>query len=144
MDRWGNRDFERHDFWDCETVIGVVSPNILKRINTRRVQLEHYHEKPKNEEVTDFLDITELFIELFKFRTHRIELLIDYDQDFAFWMDLEKNEIRIYDNAKFFLHVGGAHMFKEVVEDKGLKPIETIPISDLNLWTATCSKYIRQ
>jgi hypothetical protein len=87
--------------------IGIISPNILKKINSRRNQLEHHHKKPKKEEVLDFLDIAELFIELFRFRTHKIDLLIDYDKDFAFWMDREQNVIRIYDNTKLFWDSGG-------------------------------------
>lgn len=124
--------------------IGVVSPNILNLINSRRVQLEHYHKEPRKEEVKEFLDITEMFIELFKFRARRIALLINYDADFAFWMDVEKSEIRIYDNTKFFLNAGGIHMFEEIVREKNIKPVETIPISDLDLWTAACGRYIRR
>jgi len=122
---------------------GVVAPNILKLINSRRIQLEHYHKKPIKDEVTEFLDIAELFITLFKFRAHRIELLIDYDKDFAFWMDTEQNVICIYDNTKLFLECGGIHMFKETVEEMNIQPIQTIAISDLDSWTNACCRYIR-
>lgn len=124
--------------------IGVVSPNILKLINSRRNQLEHYHKKPRKREVVEFLDIAELFVELFKFRTHRIELLIDYDEDFAFWMDTEQNEIRIYDDTKLFWKSGGIHMFKETIQERDIKPIETIPLSDLDSWIDACNRYIRR
>lgn len=124
--------------------IGVVSPNILKLINSRRNQLEHYHKKPRKEEVVEFLDIAELFIELFKFRAHRIELLIDYDKDFAFWMDTKQNRIRIYDNTRLFWESGGIAMFKEIVQEKNIKPIQTIPLSDLDSWTDACNRYIRR
>jgi len=124
--------------------IGVVSPNILKLINSRRNQLEHRHKKPRKEEVVEFLDIAELFTELFKFRTRRIELLIDYDKDFAFWMDTEQNTIRIYDNTRLFWDSGGIHMFRETVEEKDIKPIRTIPLSDLDSWTDACNRYIRR
>lgn len=122
---------------------GVVSPNILKLINSRRVRLGHFHEKQKKEEVVEFLDIAELFIELFKFRTHRIELLIDYDNDFGFWMDTEQKVILIYDNTKLFWDCGGIEMFKETVQEKDVKPIQTIPISDIDSWTDACNRYIR-
>ena len=106
--------------------------------------MEHYHKKPRKEEVVEFLDIAELFIELFKFRAHRIELLIDYDKDFAFWMDTEQNRICIYDNTKLFWDSGGIHMFKETVQKKDIKPIQTIPLSDLDSWTDACNRYIRR
>ena len=124
--------------------IGVVSPNILKLINSRRNQLEHYHKKPIKKEVVEFLDIAELFIELFKFRMHRIELLIDYDKGFAFWMDTENDTIHIYDNTKLLLDHGGIHMFKETIQENNIKPIQTIPISDLDSWTDACNRYIRR
>jgi len=122
--------------------IGIVAPNILKLINLKRNELEHKHKKPTKEEVMEFLDIAELFIELFKFRTYRIELLIDYDEDFAFWMDTEQDVIRIYDNTKLFWDCGGIHMFKETIHEKNIKPIQTIPISDLDSWTEACSRYM--
>ena len=123
--------------------IGVVAPNILKLINSRRIQLEHYHKKPIKKEVVEFLDIAELFIELFKFRAHRIELLIDYYKDFAFWMDTEQNVIHIYGNTKLFLECGGIHMFKETVQERDVQPIQTIAISDLDSWTDACCRYVR-
>jgi len=112
--------------------IGIVSPNILNLINLRRNKLEHYHEKPRKEEVTEFLDIAELFIELFKFKKYRIEVLIDYDKDFAFFMDTKRNRIYIYDNTKVFWDAGGIETFEETVRRKNVKPVEIIPISDLN------------
>lgn len=124
--------------------IGVISPNVLNLINSKRVQVEHYHKEPSKEEVTEFLDITEMFIEFFKFRYHRIVVLIDYDEDYAFWMDLEKSEIRIYNNTKFLLDMGGIETFQELVQDKNIKPLETIPISDVDSWTTACGKYIRR
>ena len=124
--------------------IGVVSPSILKLINSRRTRLEHYHKKPIKKEVMQFLDIAELFIELFKHSAHRIELLIDYDKDFAFWMDTEQNRILIYDNTKLLLECGGIHMFKETIQGKNIEPLQNIPLSDLDSWTDACNKYIRR
>ncbi len=124
--------------------IGVVSPNILNLINSRRVQLEHYHKEPRKEDVKEFLDITELFIELFKSRKHRIVLLIDYVADYAFFLNSEKNEINIYDNTKFLLEMGGVETFQELVQEKHIEPLETIPISDIDAWTAACGRYIRR
>jgi len=122
--------------------IGIIAPQILNLINSRRVQLEHYHKKPKKEEVVEFLDIAELFIELFKFKKHRVELLIDYDKDFAFFMDTERNRIYIYENTRAFLEAGGIELFKETVQKKNIKPIRTISISNLDAWIDACSRYI--
>jgi hypothetical protein len=123
--------------------IGVVSPNILNLINSRRIQLEHRHRKPEKDEVAEFLDIAELFIELFRFRKRRIELLIDYDNNFAFLMDTERNTICIYEDTKVFWDMGGIKMFKETVQSKNIKPVKTIPISDLDEWCDACGRYIR-
>ena len=122
--------------------IGLVSPNILNLINSKRIQVEHYHKEPVKEEVTEFIDITEMFIELFKFRHNRIVVLIDYDEDFAFCMDSEKDEIRIYDNTNFLLKIGGIETFQELVQKKHIEPLETIHISDIDAWTAAFGKYI--
>ena len=122
--------------------LGIVSPNILNRINRKRVALEHFHKKPEKEQVTEFLDIAELFIELFKHRSYRCELVIDYDEDFAFLMDTEKSIIYVYDGTKRFLDMGGIHMFKETVKRYQIKPLQTIPISNLDEWTHACMRYI--
>lgn len=41
--------------------VGVLAPNILRKINKKRNELEHDFKKPTHEEVTDFLDIAQLF-----------------------------------------------------------------------------------
>lgn len=41
--------------------VGVLAPNILRKINKKRNELEHDFKKPIHEEVTDFLDIAQLF-----------------------------------------------------------------------------------
>jgi hypothetical protein len=41
--------------------LGVTSPRILNKINTKRNQLEHYYSSPKKEEVEDALDVATLF-----------------------------------------------------------------------------------
>ena len=123
---------------------GIVSPNILKLINSKRVELEHYHRRPAKEEVMEFADIAELFTELFKWRAHRIEVLIDYDSDFAFWMDTSQDTIRIYNNTDFLLEAGGIESFKRIVQERDLQPIQTIAISDLDSWTDACARYIRR
>lgn len=124
--------------------IGLVSPNILNVISSKRVQVEHYHKDPAKEDITEFLGITEMFLELFKSRCDRIVVLIDYDEDFAFWMDLERGEIRVYDSTKLLLKMGGIETFQEIVHEKNITPLETIPISDIDSWTAACGKYIRR
>jgi hypothetical protein len=42
--------------------IGVIAPSILKKINTKRNQLEHDFKKPTCDEVTDFLDVASMFL----------------------------------------------------------------------------------
>ena len=46
--------------------VGVLSPNILKKINWKRNELEHDFKKPKCEEVMDYFDIASLFLALTK------------------------------------------------------------------------------
>lgn len=41
--------------------VGVLAPNILRKINKKRNELEHDFKKPTHEEVADFLDIAQLF-----------------------------------------------------------------------------------
>ena len=42
--------------------IGVLAPNILKKINRKRNELEHDFKKPTSEEVTDYFDVAILFL----------------------------------------------------------------------------------
>jgi hypothetical protein len=42
--------------------IGIIAPNILKKINKKRNELEHEFKKPTREDVVDFLDVAELFL----------------------------------------------------------------------------------
>ena len=42
--------------------IGIIAPNILKKINRKRNELEHEFKKPTREDVVDFLDVAELFL----------------------------------------------------------------------------------
>jgi hypothetical protein len=73
--------------------LGIISPNILNKINTLRNEMEHEHVKPDKDEVTECLEIAEMFLEIFKRRNYGIRLIIDYDGDYAFIMDREKGEI---------------------------------------------------
>jgi len=41
---------------------GVVSPNVLDRLNKLRNEVEHYYETPKLADVEIFVDVTELFL----------------------------------------------------------------------------------
>jgi hypothetical protein len=42
--------------------LGIVAPNILKRINKKRNELEHQYVKPTKEEVENGRDVAELFL----------------------------------------------------------------------------------
>lgn len=121
---------------------GVISPNILKRINKTRVDLEHFHKKPEREKVLMAVDVAELFIELHKYKTSRIVLLINYEEDFAFIMDTKQDLIKIYDNTELLYNCGGIEMFMETIDKKKLKPIQEIAISDLDSWTEACARYM--
>jgi len=105
--------------------------------------MEHHHERPKKEEVVEFLDVAELFIELFKQRTHRIELLIDYENNYAIQLDTNKSQISIYENAELIGKHGGIEFLKSGNKDQILSPIQVIGISDLDAWTDACSRYLR-
>lgn len=48
---------------ECLNKVGVISPSILKRINKKRVLLEHKYESPEKEQVEDALDVATLFVE---------------------------------------------------------------------------------
>ncbi|MCK5023528.1 MAG: hypothetical protein KAS04_05120 [Candidatus Aenigmarchaeota archaeon] len=43
--------------------MGILSPKILEKINSQRVKLEHFYEKPDKERVEDALDVATLFVE---------------------------------------------------------------------------------
>lgn len=123
--------------------IDIVAPHILRLINSKRNKMEHHHERPEKEEVSEFLDVAELFIELFKQRTHRIELLVDYENDYAIHLDTNRNRISIYENAELIGKHGGIEFLKSGNKDQFISPIQVIEISDLDAWTSTCSKYLR-
>lgn len=128
---------------DVVRKIGIVAPSILRLINSKRNKMEHYHETPKKEEVVEFLDVAELFIELFKQRTHRIELLLNYENDYAIQLDTNKNQISIYENAELIGKHGGIEFLKSGNKDQILIPIQVIGISDLDAWIDACSRYLR-
>ena len=123
--------------------IGIVAPSILRLINSQRNKMEHRYEKPRKKEVAEFLDIAELFIELFKSKTHRVELLIDYENDYAVLMDTDQNRILIYDNTKLILEHGGIHFFRRNDKNKIISPIQVIDISNMDSWIDACSRYLR-
>jgi hypothetical protein len=122
--------------------IGVVAPSILNLINSRRNQLEHHHKQPDKQEVVEFVDIAELFAELFKGMKDRTEVLINYDSNFAFFMDLEHGVIKIYDDVDRFLETGGIEGFKETTKRGSIKPIQSISLSQLGTWANACGRYI--
>jgi len=47
---------------DFAKSLGIVSPNILKKVNRIRNRLEHEYEYPTKKEVEDAIDIAELFL----------------------------------------------------------------------------------
>jgi len=128
---------------DVVRKIGIVAPSILKLINSKRNKMEHYHKKPRRKEVVEFLDVAELFIELFKHTTHRIELLVDYKNDYAIQLDTNRNQISVYENAELIGKHGGIEFLKSGNKDQITSPIQVIGISDLEAWTDACGRYLR-
>jgi hypothetical protein len=59
-------------------------------------------------------------------------------------MDFEQNVIHIYDKTKMLLESGGIERFKQTVKENSIRPIQRIPISDLDAWTEACGRYIRR
>ena len=59
----------RHQKWNIPkkirtlSIIGILAPGILRKISYLRNQLEHEFRMPSVEEVTDALDVAELFLE---------------------------------------------------------------------------------
>ena len=80
----GNFEKMKKEHWNFPKKIsfleraGVVSSRILKKINKYRNQLEHDFNVPKKEEVEDFLDIANLFLDATSQITRKI------CNDFAF------------------------------------------------------------
>jgi hypothetical protein len=60
-DRSKKEDWNFPQSTDFLLKVGVLAPNILKKINKKRNELEHEFKKPTHEEVTDFLDVAQLF-----------------------------------------------------------------------------------
>jgi len=60
-DRSKKEDWNFPQSTDFLLKVGVLAPNILRKINKKRNELEHDFKKPTHEEVTDFLDIAQLF-----------------------------------------------------------------------------------
>jgi len=60
-DRSKKEDWNFPQSTDFLLKVGVLAPNILRKINKKRNELEHDFKKPIHEEVTDFLDIAQLF-----------------------------------------------------------------------------------
>ena len=66
---------------------GILSPNILKKLNTTRNKVEHDYHIPSIDEVEDYIDIVELFLMatnkiVYEFPTSfDLELMEDEDKD---------------------------------------------------------------
>jgi hypothetical protein len=68
---------------------GVIAPPILKKINTKRNQLEHDFKKPVYDEVTDFFGVASLFLgftDQFLQKTYfgSFEIYSDYDEELPY------------------------------------------------------------
>ncbi len=85
--------------------IGIISPEILKKINRKRNFLEHEYIYPSKEEVEDALDVAKLFVAytnkyLFRANTG-FELFIEGEGDIDINLDWKNHKItctyRTYD-----------------------------------------------
>jgi hypothetical protein len=93
-----------HDKWDMPTKlqilerIGILAPQILRKINTLRNRLEHQFEKPSFEKVEDAIDITQLFIEATENRCCAImELYVHSvsEPDYVIVIERDKGRIKL-------------------------------------------------
>jgi len=122
--------------------IGVTTPTILKLINKKRNEMEHEFKKPEREKVLEYLGIAELFIELFKSWKEIIEIIIDYNNNFALWIDQKSEIIRIYDNTKYIFELGGIEVFRENGKYETKHLIDKVSTKNLDSWLDACSKFL--
>ncbi|MGA2933586.1 MAG: hypothetical protein ABSD81_00340 [Methanomicrobiales archaeon] len=65
--------YERMSFPDKVEVLrrmGLSSPDILKKINRIRVELEHFYKRPKVEQVNDAVDVAHLTLDAISYPLH--------------------------------------------------------------------------
>lgn len=85
---------EKWNFPKCAdflSQIGVLAPNILKKINRKRNELEHDFKKPTYEDVVDYYDIASLFLEStnqFLNKTYLGYTLIPDELEVRNWLDM--------------------------------------------------------
>jgi hypothetical protein len=74
---------------------GVLSPNILRKLNYKRNKIEHDYYIPTKEEVDDYIDISELFLMATKDLLHRfpeeIEFILMKDEYYETSLSLPKS-----------------------------------------------------
>jgi hypothetical protein len=117
---------------------GIISPNILLKLNRVRNTVEHEYSVPSEEELRDYIDIVELFLMATKILTDRYPASIDFDlmQDEDYDTTLELPESII---AKITMHEGG-------IELSGNNETRTISIDDSDYYpwlAAIVSNYLR-
>ncbi len=65
---------------------GILSPNILRKLNAKRNEIEHDYYIPKKEEVEDYIDIVELFLmatkELLDSFPEQVDYCLMKDEDY--------------------------------------------------------------
>ena len=62
---------------------GLVAPNILKRVNDLRNEVEHQYQIPAEQEVENVIDVAELFLDATDRWVSRMPSEIDYHQKFT-------------------------------------------------------------
>ena len=71
---------------------GILSPNILRKLNTKRNEIEHDYYIPSKEEVEDYIDIVELFLMATKELLDSFPESVDYclmkDDDYDISLEL--------------------------------------------------------
>lgn len=120
--------------------LGIVSPDILKKINLRRIDVEHYHKKPNINDVKELLDVAELFIALCYQYKNFVHFYLDEQKGIAILIDRNKSIIKIYKNTE---HDFNQEAFRGKIEDlEKIKPTETILTDDMEKWIDICKNYL--
>lgn len=111
---------------------GLVSPNVLNKINQKRNELEHYHKIPSPEEVQDYMDIAELFLEVFRNNLEAISYYQNEKLKIAFRMDNDKGELCLFTDENIY----------NAILTEEMKPDLIITTNDIDEWIRHCALYV--
>jgi len=69
--------------------VGIVAPRILKKINKKRNELEHRYTKPVKDDVSDAIDVAELFLTATNLH---MDAIMKYEASKDFVIELKREE----------------------------------------------------